>query len=487
MRKFRTKIGRIAIVLPVFFCLASQAPAQFADLVIVNGNVRTLDPRSPQAQALAVRAGRLIRVGTNETIREVVGPETRTIDAEGRTVLPGFNDSHVHLANTGLRFFSIDFRNSRTPAETLAKIRFAARFLPRTEWIRGSGLSADTTPTESEINAAADAHPLMIYLSDVSKALVNDEALARARLSPGTRIVSGADLEKVRRAAPAVPDRFAVLETALKYAAAYGVTSIQDVSSDVIAADLRKLEAEGKLTARVYDCVGIDKPLPETSRSEGEMVSTGCLKHYSDGDRAEIAGLSRKLAGADRAGVQVLMHAIGPNANAVVLTVFENVVRTNGRRDRRLRVEHAQGFRAADVGRFARLDAIASMQPALFFDPAPEYRSRFALLRDSKVRLAFGSDSAMIPIDPLEGIFDAVGPNGLTLDEALAAYTLGAAFAEFREREKGSIEVGRLADLVVTSDSDLTRGDCVVTTIVGGRVVFEAADRTSCDGSPGIQ
>ncbi len=486
-RRIFEEIGRIVLNLLVVIAFASAAHAQFAELAIINARVRTMDLRSPRAEAVAIRAGRLIRVGSNDSVRELFGPQTRIIDAAGRTVLPGFNDSHVHLANTGLQFFSIDFRSVRTPAETLVKIRFAARFLPATEWIRGSGLSPEAAPSGSEIDAAVGGRPLLIYFADASRAFVNDEALSRGQLTRGARIVAGAVLEKIRRAAPAVPDQLSVLETALNYAAAFGVTSIQDVSSDAIANDLRKLEIDGKLKSRVYDCIGIDKPLPAVKRVEGEMVSTGCLKHYSDGDPAEISDLTRRLAAADRAGVQLLMHAIGPKANDAVLAVYAIIVRINGRRDRRLRVEHAQGFRVADAKRFARIDAIASMQPALFFDPAPEYRSRFALLRDSKIRFAFGSDSAMIPIDPLEGVFDAVGPNGLTLDEAIAAYTIGAAFAEFREREKGSIEPGKLADLVMTSGAELSRGDCVLMTIVGGRIVFESSDKTSCGGTSGIK
>lgn len=464
------RISRILAINLVFLALPGALRAQFADLVVVNANVRTLDAKFNVAEALAVTKGRFSYVGTNAATRKLVGPRTNLVDAEGKSIIPGFNDSHVHLTNVGLQFFVVDLRNSSSAAESLEKIRFVARYLPKGDWITGSGWTSANAPELSDLDAATPDHPLFIYGRDALTAIANSNAMRLAGIAGKPGIVERADLAQIRKFLPKSPTKLKIIEAALNYAAAYGVTSIQDVSSDDLTDDLRELQKEGKLTARVYDCVGIDKPLPQISRDPDLMIRTGCLKHVSEGDPEEVSELFPKLAAADRAGVQVLIHAIGPRANDVVLTIFEKITEANGKRDRRLRVEHAQGFPEKDLARFARIPAIASMQPALFANGREDYAAIFRKLTASGVRLAFGSDAAMIPIDPFEGVKDAIGSDPkrfLSEDEALRAYTLGSAYAEFQEKDKGTIEVGKLADFVI-----IRSASGVESTYIGGRLVY---------------
>ncbi len=217
-----------------------------------------------------------------------------------------------------------------------------------------------------------------------------------------------------------------------------------------------------------------------------------------------IDELEKTMLEADAAGYQLAVHAIGDRANAIVLDAFEKTARANGPRDRRFRIEHAQHVRAQDVARYRDLKVIASIQPSHCIDDM-----RFAAVRIGEARLqdayrfrsfvaagvplAFGTDWFVEPLDPRLGLYAAVtrerpegGPAGgfvpaekITLEEALDAYTRGSAFAEFAEKDKGTLDPGMLADLVVFG-GDLFKVPAreilttpVDLTVVGGRVVFE--------------
>lgn len=446
---------------------ASTVSAGFADLIVANARVRTIDASRPGADAFAVSDGRFTFVGSADQAFKFRGPDTRVIDAAGRTVLPGFNDSHVHLVNVGARLFAIDSGSER---DLIAAVRFRVGFLEKTDWITGGGWTAANLPPRSALDSAAPDNPVLLYGRDPASAAVNSAALKRAGIDSPNYPISGAELERVRRFVPPAPDKASVLQAAMRYAAAFGVTSVQDVSSDDLGDELRRLEESGKLLLRVYDCVGIDSPPPNVDRRPDSMIRTGCVKHYSEGDRTEIPILSRRLGALDRRGVQLLLHAIGPRANAAALSVVERITQTNGKSDRRLRIEHAHNFAPRDLVRFTRIPVIASMQPALFDNGSADYSPMFSLMKTARVALAFGSDASMIPIDPMSGIRSATRDGGLDFENAVRAYTLGAAYAEFQERDKGSVTRGKLADFVILNDGVTGIGSV----FVGGRLVYEA-------------
>ncbi|HMT07669.1 MAG TPA: amidohydrolase [Pyrinomonadaceae bacterium] len=471
----------------VLLMLASFSNAQVsAELIIKNATIRTMDAKRTVVSAVAIRNGRIVSVGSDAEIAKYQTASTRVIDAKKRLVLPGFNDSHVHLTGVGNWFSHLDNQRATSKAGVLNGIARFARFLPKGRWILGGKLDERYVPTLAELDAITPNHPVFIYLRDPNKVLVNSRTMLQAKVPVQTYgLFTGEDIPRIKRAIPAnnATNWAEIIEAASKYAASLGVTSIQDVQSDDLRATLHELDRKGKLLTRVYDCVGLSDweknpkvGLPE--KSDTAMVRGGCIKWMAEGEDGEDTLLGKRFAAADKASLQVLVHAIGPRSNANTLSAFEYVIAQNGKRDRRLRIEHATRMRAVDHQRVTRNDIIMSMQPALFGLGSDDFR----MLYSRRVNLAFGSDASMIDIDPITGIHAAVnsGSSSVTVDQAVAAYTLGAAYAEFQEKEKGTIEVGKLADLVILSNdifkmpSSAIRSARVAMTIVNGRVVFEA-------------
>jgi predicted amidohydrolase YtcJ/beta-lactamase class A len=322
------------------------------------------------------------------------------------------------------------------------------------------------------------------------------------------------------------------LKAALAEAARNGVTSIQDVTSWDQYGVYRRFRDAGRLTVRVY----ARTPMSEWRRQadlvarqtagdswlrlgglkafmDGSLGSTTALffEPYNDapaksglmaGDNLPEGKLERDIRDADQAGLQCSIHAIGDKANNILLNYFEQVERENGPRDRRFRIEHAQHLLPSDIPRFARLGVIASMQPYHAIDDGRWAEKRigpvrlkttyaFRSLLDAGAKLTFGSDWTVAPLSPLLGIYAAVtretidgrNPQGwvpeqkITVEEAVRAYTTTAAYAEFAERDKGTLEPGKLADVVVLSQDifrvspDEIPKTKVVYTVVGGRVV----------------
>ena len=458
------------------------------DLSIINANVRTMDKANPKAEGVAVSNGRIVAVGTSEDIKKLAGENTKTIDAYGKLLLPGFNDAHAHIIALGNKFSSIDLSDAKTAEDVTAKLRRFANFLPKGRWILGGKLDPTVEISLAQIDAATPENPVFVYHSDAKSAVANSLALAAARVNDQTGVVREAKLDSLRRVVPQdhIRDLPAIIETASNYAASLGVTSMQDMHSDDFAAVLRSLDREGRLKTRVYDCVSIVNwpklAVVGSKAVQGDaMVRTGCVKGHYDEEDETTASLGKNIAGADSAGMQVMVHAIGTKANQVVLAEMEKAIKANGDRDRRFRIEHSTGLRPADLPRLARSKIIPSMQPALFFSEASGSSDDYRRLLDTGAQIAFGADAPMRGLNPLEGIYAAVnagGKRGLTVQEAIYLYTMGAAYAEFQEREKGSIEAGKLADFVILSTDIFAekadiRSAKVIMTFVNGRSVYE--------------
>ena len=332
--------------------------------------------------------------------------------------------------------------------------------------------------------------------------------------------------------APTSEQRQRGLLLALAEAARYGVTSVQDNSSweDFLA--LRELKQEGKLTLRVTEWLPFDAPLNrlEEMRKEGgatdPWLKTGALKGVTDGSGGSLSAamlepfanapdnrgillydpeqLKKMVVDRDAAGFQIALHAIGDRANRVALDAFEAALKINKRRNARHKIEHAQFVHRNDFARFKELDVIASMQPChlladmrwapTILGPERAYEGyAIGTMRQAGARLAFGTDYPVEHINPLRGLYAAVtrefedgGPEGgwlpeekVSIEEAIRAYTLGSAFAEFEERRKGTLSPGKFADLIVLSQditnvspSELLRTD-VLLTMVGGKIVYQ--------------
>ncbi len=475
-----------------------------ADVVIVNADVRTMSRERPRAEAVAIKGNKFVAVGTNKEILAFAGPKTKKIDAGGKLVLPGFNDAHVHFAAIGNKFSTIDLKTAKTPGEIAQRLAYYVRFLPKGRWILGGGWDlTGSVPNRKIVDPVTADNPVFVYSSDGKAAFANGAALSKARITKLTRdppngvivrddeseptgILKGSAFRLVSSIVPTDHTRNwpEIIETASNYAASLGVTSVQDMHSDELADVYRQLEREGKLKTRVYDCSPISawKRLAASgikAASGDAMVRTGCVKYFSDGneDGAEILQLQRDIAAADKAGLQVMIHAIGSRANGIVLDAFEKTIAVNGTRDRRFRIEHAQNAADEDLPRFVRSGIIASMQPWLFNGTSSSIYATHLKLRTP---LAFGSDASITDFDPLLGIRSATtGPGAMTADEAVRAYTLGSAYAEFQENAKGSIAVGKYADLVILSSSifdgaAMADKATVLTTFVDGKQVYDS-------------
>jgi len=329
-------------------------------------------------------------------------------------------------------------------------------------------------------------------------------------------------------------EKFLAAKAATDYAARLGVTSIQDMSAGVDVGVYQTLLDRGELKTRIYAVA----PLPAWERLArtgirahfgSEMLRVGGLKGFADGslgsttalfyepyrDDPSTSGIAgdemypegamlERVRAADNAGLQILIHAIGDRANDLILTIYEKVERENGDRDRRFRIEHAQHLRPQDISRFSRDKVIASMQPYHAIDDGRWAEKRigkerakttyaFRSLLDSGATLAFGTDWTVAPLNPVLTVYAAVtrrtldgkNPKGwvpeqkISVEEAIRAYTMGSAYAEFQENVKGSITAGKLADLVILSrdifkiDPKEIENVKVMLTMVDGRVVYE--------------
>ncbi len=554
------KLLFIALTLFVSGVTASNNFSQStsADLVINNANIHTMDAKRTIASSIAMLNGKIIAVGSDADTKSLIGPKTRVINAGGKLVIPGFNDAHVHFMGTGEQLSSVDLRSAKSPEEFVQRIKDFAAKLPKGRWILGGqwdheNWTPNNLPTAAMIDAVTPNNPVFINRLDGHMAVANSLAIKLARVNKDTKDVVGGMIVRDAAGNPAgvfkdaamslvqkvIPEasfdqKLESAQAASEYAASLGVTSVQDMSAGTDIGVYQELLRQGKLKTRVYGCTYLKdyKLIANTGiryAFGGAFLRVGCLKGYADGslgsttawffdpylDDPKTSGLPREavsdgsmkqnIVEADKAGLQVYIHAIGDRANSTILDYYENAEKVNGPRDRRFRIEHAQHLRQQDIPRFGKLKVVASMQPLHIIDDGrwagkrlDEKRLKgtyaFRTLLDSGAVLAFGSDSPVASMNALWGIYAAVtrrtlddkNPNGwipeqkITVDEAVRGFTYGSAYAEFQDKWKGTLEVGKIADLIIVSD-DIFKIDPikigsakVLTTIVDGKVVFEA-------------
>jgi len=541
--------------------LAQSKPS--ADLIITKAKIWTVDKSRPTAEAVAVLGDRIVAVGSVADVEALRGPSTKIIDAEGKLLLPGFNDAHVHFVTSGTRLDQIQLGDATSVEEFTRRIAERAKMTPKGEWIEGGDWDETkwtpaNLPTKDVIDPVTPDTPVFLEHHDGHMALANSVALRLAGVTaqtpdpPGGTIVrdaqgnpTGALKDAARNVVlkaiplPSHERRLQAMRRALERAAELGVTSVQDMNdenSDSFA-DIRgygELLQSGELSARVY----VAPAISDWERQEkvgirhafgSSYLRIGATKGFADGslgsstayffdpytDDPNNSGLLGEqmhplsqmrdwMLQADAAGLQVCTHAIGDRAISTVLDLYTDVVEAHRGMERRFRIEHAQHMAARDFARFAQLSVIASVQPYQAIDDGRWSEARIGHDRASRtyafrtflnhgVHLAFGTDWPYAPFDPVLTIYAAVtratldgkNPNGwfpeqkLTVAEAVEAYTIGSAYAEFQEKDKGSITPGKLADMVLLSDDIFTmdpvkiRDVRVLKTIVGGRLVWD--------------
>ncbi|CAN5280319.1 amidohydrolase [soil metagenome] len=539
--------------------LSSSAQPMSADLVIIDATVRTMDKQRPQAEAVAVFGNRIAAIGTTEEIKRLAGPQTKVIDAQGALVLPGFNDSHVHFMDGGAHLASVQLRDAATPEEFAERIRRFAEKTPKGRWITGGDWDHERwpgapLPIKELIDKYTPDTPVFVNRLDGHMSLANSAALKLAGVTketkdpPGglivrdaqtgepTGVLKDAAMSFVYAKIPpsSFAEQLAAATAATDHAASLGVTSVQDMSAGNDVGVYQTLAAQGRLKTRVYAVspLSLWERLAKTgvrAAFGSHLLRIGGLKGFADGSLGSTTALffepyadapanrglpsdemiaegamHQRVAAADKAGLQIMIHAIGDRANDQILSFFEQVGKENGSRDRRFRIEHAQHIRPQDIPRFGRTGIIASMQPYHAIDdgrwaekrigPArTETTYAFRSLLDSGATLAFGTDWYVAPLNPMLSIYGAVTrrtldgkhPQGwipaqkITVEEAVRAYTIGSAYAEFAERDKGTLTPGKLADIVILSQ-DIFRIDPVEIdktkvrmTIMDGRIVYE--------------
>ena len=545
-----------AAIILMLIAVSCNVSTQTSDMIITNARIWTGNAVQPYAEAMAVSGDTIIAIGSNREVMKYKSGSGEVIDLGGRFVAPGFIDSHLHLLQGGSNLASVQLRDASTPEEFISRIKeYAATLKPGT-WILGGdwdGMGWESLPQKDWIDSVTPDNPVFVSRLDGHMALANSLAMKLAGVDRKVKDVSGGtitrdgsgeptgifkdnamDLISVRIPEQSEEEVDRAIVAAMHYLASNGVTSAHAVDAAAYSDALERVRARGEQITRLYYLQTISrwKDMKEQVERDGRgdrWISTGGVKGFVDGSLGSHTAaflepytdlqtdtglfvnseedLFNWILESDKAGLQVVIHAIGDEAINFLLNAYEKVAAENGERDRRFRIEHSQHITPSDIERYGKLKVIASMQPYHAIDDgrwAEEYIGpervkttyAFRSLLDSGATLAFGSDWFVAPATPLEGIYGAVtrrtldgkNPEGwvpeqkITVEEALKAYTINAAYASFEEDIKGTLEPGKLADFVVL-DRDITTIDPVEIwdvkaqqTWVGGKKVFDRTE-----------
>jgi predicted amidohydrolase YtcJ len=550
---------QVALLLACAACAFAQTKPS-ADLIIRNAKIWTVDRDHPVAEAVAILGDRIVSVGSNQDVDTWRGGNTKTIDAAGKRLVPGFDDAHVHFMSGGSQLDNVQLNDATSPQEFARRIAERAAKTSKGEWLLGGDWdetkwSPAQLPTKELIDSLTLETPTAASRYDGHMILANSLALKAAGITaqtpdpPGGVIVhdaqgnptgalmdAAADLVFKVIPQPTHAQRRHAIERALGHAASFGVTSVQDMNPDYAdIAIYSELLEEGKLTTRIYAAPLIPQVDDQAKIGirhafGGPYLRLGALKSYADGslgsatayffepfndqpnnrgilsDAMHPVSLMRdRMMKGDAAGLQLCTHAIGDAGISAILDIYAEIEKAHGPADRRWRIEHAQHMAAKDFDRFAQLHVIASVQPFHAIDDGRWAERRIGHDRASRtyafrtflnhgVRLALGTDWNVAPLNPMLTLYaattratlDGKNPGGwfpeqkLTIKEAIEAYTMGSAYAEFQENDKGSIVPGKLADMVLLSDDVLAidpvkiRDVKVLKTWVGGKLTYDA-------------
>jgi len=487
-------------------------PSLNPSLVFLNGNVLTMDAARPQAEAIAVTADRIVAVGNNLQIKSLTGPDTRVLDLDGATVLPGFTDCHIHLIEYGLSLRNIDLRNAQS-IEELKKI-VSERTHGSTTWVLGRGWDQEKFaekryPTRKDLDEASPEKPVLLKRICGHICVANSAALTLAGVCANTPNPAGGIIDHDSAGEPtgilrenavdllsqAVPplelkDYTEAALTACEHALKAGLTTVHCITgSELELKALLNLKAEGRLPLRFYVLIPLDQlkatiALGIHSGFGDEWVRIGAVKIFTDGslgartaaleapydDDSENQGvaiysqqqLDDIVLEAHRSGFQIAAHAIGDKATAMALHAITKADESVPRKNLRHRIEHASVLNTELIRQMKETGVVASVQPHFIISDVwleerlgarrASLAYPFHSLLQAGVILVGGSDCPVEPLTPLSGIEAAVnrvGSEAVTVEEAISFYTRNAACASFEENVNGTIAPGKLADLVI--------------------------------------
>lgn len=556
----------------LFIVLLSCSGKKPADLVVTGGTIYTMDTSQRVVEAVVVNADTIVFAGSAQAAREWIGDETKVIDLQGATMLPGFIEGHGHFMGVGYNELDLDLSGVKSFEEIVERVRVAASKAKPGEWILGRGWHQDKWdtkpadmvkgyPSHAQLSAVSPDNPVFLSHASGHMSLANAKAMEIAgvnQLSKENLNKFGGEGGEIIRDANGNPTglfnenaedviaRFIpandsermgkAFELATQACLKNGITGFHDAGVGREGIDFYKSQYKlGKLGVRMYVMVtGWDRPLvhewlkkgpevdPEhwlTIRSiklncDGALGSRGAwlLEPYTD--RPDFYGMATLSMDtvlstsreALKSGFQVCSHAIGDRANREILDRYEMAMKENPDvKDSRFRIEHAQHLNPTDIPRFAKLGVIPAMQAIHMASDRPwaidrlgekrinEGAYMWQSLLKSGAKIVNGTDAPVEPVNPIPSFYASVTrmtlkgqPEGgyepeekMTREQALRSYTLDAAYGAFEEKFKGSIEKGKLADFAILSKDIMTVPDKeilsaeVLTTIVGGKVVYE--------------
>ncbi|KAI4323549.1 hypothetical protein L6164_023146 [Bauhinia variegata] len=507
-----------------------------ADLIVTNGVIYTSNDSFPFADSMAVANGRILRVGNYSYVQELAGYGTQELDVGGKVVVPGFIDSHVHMLNGGLQMAQVELRGVNKKDDFIRMIKDAVKDKNQGSWILGGGWNNDLwggdLPVASWIDDITPNNPVWLSRMDGHMGLANSVALKLAGITNLTEDPSGGAIMRTPSGEPngllvesamtlvskipevTLDDRRDALLRASNLALARGVTTVVDLgryvpgsSAELSWEDFSDVYQWANSLSEMKVRVCLFFPMETWSRladltkkmghALSEWIYLGGVKAFADGslgsnsalfyepyfDEPDNYGLKvidpeallNMTLQADSSGLQVAIHAIGDRANDWILDLYDLVASTNGMRDRRFRIEHAQHLASGTPVQFGKQGVVASMQPDQLLDDANTAGKKlghdraekgsylFKSLLNSNTLVAFGSDWPVVDINPLSGIKTAtkrtplnwknawIPSECISLDDAMKGYTISAARASFLDDDLGSLSPGKLADFVILS------------------------------------
>jgi predicted amidohydrolase YtcJ len=522
------------------------------DRIYVNAKIWTGDTLNPSATVIAVKGEKIVYVGDDAT----KFTSNETIDVQGKQLLPGFTDNHTHFLSAGYALSSVKLKDAMTKEEFIKRIADFCKSKPDDTWVMEGSWDHENwggeLPSKEWIDSVTGDHPLFISRYDSHMAFANSKALKLAGIDKQTVAPLGGVIVKNKDGEPtgvvkdaamtlvinAIPpptneqlDQY--FDAAAKHAVERGVTNVTDMNSYGGWSDLetyRRAWKTDRMILRMYSFVPLanwermDSFVQKNGRGD-DVLHWGGLKGYVDGSLGsttawfhqpylddprtsglfitDTALLRKWVLGADKAGLHLAVHAIGDKANDFILSVYEEALKLNGERDRRSRVEHAQHVTKQTIDQFAKLGVIASMHPYHLYDDGIWAYKRldtnrlkgtyaFKSMKDQGVKITFGSDWPVAPIDPVYGIYSAVtritgdgkNPNGwypnekLSIEDALKAYTATNAYASFLDAKIGILKEGFFADFTILENNlfevpkEKIKDIKAVRTVLKGKEVF---------------